>query len=307
MTQSSTNENTKEIALFCFLAMALGWLITIPLWISGNGLRTTGASLLVILYMWSPALTALGLFFVARRNSTMRFSDYFEIRLGTKWLSHSVFHIFSWPIFAIATPFVASALGLFELDSTFSGFEAMVRDQVSKLGDTVPDPFEAISVKTLVAIQLAMSFTGALINLPVVLGEELGWRAFLLPRLRHLGFWKANVLLCLIWSFWHTPLLLLGHNYPNTPVQGLLFMAGFCMVIGTLINWSSWQSRSVWPAALGHGAINGSAAAIVLFQAEGASFDPRWAGMTGISGWILPILLIAFLWVRGHFNTIKTD
>ena len=293
---------TKEITLFCVLAMALGWLITIPLWASGNGLRTTGAPLIMILFMWSPALTAIGLFFMARRSTGVRFGDYFEFRLGTNWLSHSVFHIFSWPIFAIAAPFVASALGLFELDLTFSGFEAMVRDQVSTLGDTVPDPFERISVEALVAIQLAASFSAALLNIPVVIGEELGWRAYLLPRLRPLGFWKANLLLCLVWSIWHTPLLLLGHNYPNAPIQGLLFMAGFCLVIGTLINWSSWHSRTVWPAVLGHGAINGSAGAIILFQAEGSSFDPRWAGMTGVSGWLLPILLIAILWMNGRFK-----
>ena len=45
-----------------------------------------------------------------------------------------MFHIFSWPLFAMATPFVASAFGLFELDLSFSGFEAMVRAQVAQLG-----------------------------------------------------------------------------------------------------------------------------------------------------------------------------
>ena len=195
----------------------------------------------------------------------------------------------------MATPFVASAFGLFELDLSFSGFEAMVRAQVAQLGAATTDPFEKIPVQALVAIQLGASFIGAFINIPVVLGEELGWRAYLLPRLRSLGFWKANVLLCGIWSLWHAPLLLLGHNYPNAPVQGLLFMTGFCLVIGTLINWSSWRTRSVWPAVLGNGAINGSAAAILLFHAEGDTFDPRWTGMTGVSGWILPLLLVLVL------------
>ena len=245
-----TKEITKEITLFCVLAMALGWLITTPLWASGNGLRTTGASLIMILFMWSPALTAIGLFFMARRSTGVRFGDYFEFRLGTNWLSHSVFHIFSWPCsrhFAIAAPFVASIQqhwACFELDLTFSGFEAMVRNQVSTLGDTVPDPLERISVEALVAStqRSAASFSAALLNIRGHWRRTRPWRAYLLPRLRPVlfGFWKANLLLCahLIWSIDDGT----HHSFSGTQLpqcagsRAAVYGGSFCLVIGTLIN-----------------------------------------------------------------------
>jgi len=287
--------NKTSITLFCLISMTLGWLISTPLWLSDEGLSTPNASTLVILFMWSPALTALAFFLFERTRSQVTFKEYFNVRLGSQWRLHNALHVVMWPLFAIAAPFAGSALGVFELDLTFSGFEALIRAQVAQLGPSTPNPLDTLSVEALVATQLGASFLAAFLNIPAVLGEELGWRGYLLPRLRPLGFWRANVILCVVWSLWHAPLLLLGHNYPNAPVQGLLFMTAFCLIIGTLINWSSWQTRSLWPAVLGHGAINGSAGAIFLFQAEGASFDPRWAGMTGVSGWLAPLAFVLVL------------
>jgi membrane protease YdiL (CAAX protease family) len=290
-----TKENIQEITLFCLSAIVLGWLVASPMWTSGEGLKTVGSTFYFIAFMWTPALTALGFYFWQRKGLKTGFKSFFNFQLGSRWGPHWVLHVVIWPVFAFATPFVASALGIFELDLSFSGFKALVMAQIQDLGGPTIDPFADVPVEAVVAIQFASSFTAAFVNFPVVIGEELGWRGFLLPRLRSLGFWKANIFLGTVWGLWHAPLILLGYNYPSAPVQGLFFMCGFCIVIGTLINWSSWVTGSVWPAAFGHGAINGSAGAIVLFQAEGHSFDSRWAGMTGISGWLLPIVFIIVL------------
>jgi len=51
------------------------------------------------------------------------------------------------------------------------------------------------------------------------LGEELGWRGFLLPRLlEKYGDLKASVILGLVWGFWHLPLFLFSEWRGDVPV-----------------------------------------------------------------------------------------
>jgi membrane protease YdiL (CAAX protease family) len=55
----------------------------------------------------------------------------------------------------------------------------------------------------------------------LVIGEEIGWRSFLQPRLRQrLSLALAGLAVGVIWVFWHLPLYL-------APEQGLTALAGF--------------------------------------------------------------------------------
>ena len=51
------------------------------------------------------------------------------------------------------------------------------------------------------------------------LGEELGWRGYLLPRLIHLGRDRALVLVGLVWAAWHLPMILLTPLYHSRRQQ----------------------------------------------------------------------------------------
>ena len=46
-------------------------------------------------------------------------------------------------------------------------------------------------------------------TLPLSLGEELGWRGYLLPRLLSVGRARALLLVGLVWAAWHLPLIFL--------------------------------------------------------------------------------------------------
>jgi membrane protease YdiL (CAAX protease family) len=90
------------------------------------------------------------------------------------------------------------------------------------------------------------------------MGEEIGWRGFLLPRLLHLGKVKAYLLTGLIWAIWHYPLIFLTDLYAsegNRLMQTLLFtltVLGISLVIGHI-----WQSKqSVWVASMFHSSHN---------------------------------------------------
>ena len=89
-------------------------------------------------------------------------------------------------------------------------------------------------------------------------GEELGWRGYLQePLVARLGTARGLALLGLLWGWWHLPLVLMGYNYPETPVLGGLVLlplvgVGLSFFLGGL----TLPSRSFWPAVLAHGSVN---------------------------------------------------
>ncbi len=72
-----------------------------------------------------------------------------------------------------------------------------------------------LPIGVLVLLQLLALPMAAFINLVPALGEELGWRGWLLPKLMPLGAIPAILTSGVIWGLWHTPLILLGYNYPG--------------------------------------------------------------------------------------------
>src|SRR5699024_9171486 len=96
-------------------------------------------------------------------------------------------------------------------------------------------------------------------------GEEVGWRGFLLRELRALGFWKASLLIGLIWGPWHAPLTLFaGHNYPSTPVFGVFMMTVFCMLSSPILSFITFKSRSIFPPEIFKCVMNVSAFLVIM-------------------------------------------
>lgn len=86
------------------------------------------------------------------------------------------------------------------------------------------------------------------------LGEEIGWRGFLLPRLmRRCGVFAAALIATLPWAFWHLPLLV---SSPTYRALGLAGLAGWLlsMMMGSfLMTWLFLaMGRSLLAVALFH-------------------------------------------------------
>ena len=90
------------------------------------------------------------------------------------------------------------------------------------------------------------------------LGEEIGWRGFLVPALyRVRGFEWTGIASGLIWGIWHLPLIMFGGYSAGTPA----WYAVTCFMISVTamsvtIAWLRLRSGSLWTAALYHGAHN---------------------------------------------------
>jgi membrane protease YdiL (CAAX protease family) len=160
---------------------------------------------------------------------------------------------------------------------------------------TIPDAAlpGLILTQTVIAI-----LVGSLFNTIFTFGEEFGWRSYLLMRLMPLGWHKAMLLMGLIWGAWHWPILALGYNYgfdvPLAPWSGMLVFVLFTWATGTVMSWLSLRAGSVWPAVLGHGAINACAGIGMMFSQGEPSrlIGPLAIGLVGMLPWVIAALVL---------------
>jgi membrane protease YdiL (CAAX protease family) len=92
-----------------------------------------------------------------------------------------------------------------------------------------------------------------------VLGEEIGWRGFLVPELaRQKGFAAAAILSGLIWALWHYPIFLLADGYNGgTPMWYYLPLFTILLPVMCFVwTWMRLKSGSIWPGVVLHTAHN---------------------------------------------------
>ncbi|PFG29185.1 CPBP family intramembrane glutamic endopeptidase [Paramicrobacterium agarici] len=292
----STRRPAQALGVYLVLAFGMSWLIALPLWLSGDGLQHPAFGTIALCMMLTPAIAALVTVFVVEcpEHPAERLG-LVPLRPAGRFLAYLGLGL-AVPVTLVFGAFVAgSLLGVYPADFTrFSGFREMLMAQT---GGRLPLP-----VGVLVALQFVNVVLGSILNLLPALGEELGWRGWLLPHLQRFGTVPALLVSGIIWGLWHAPLLLLGYNYPTAPGWlSVLMMIGMCTLVGSVFAWLRIRSRSVWPAALAHAALNASVGLSMVYVQSGSTFDTVHATILGWSGWILPAVLLALLIVTKQF------
>lgn len=174
--------------------------------------------------MWTPGVVALGLQLWARRSLRglgWGFGGAFY------WLAGYLVPI----LYALVTYLLIWASPLADVD----------RDLFSRLADR----WYLLGLGTLQSCLFA-------------LGEEIGWRGFLVPRLaRSYSFDRVAIASGLVWAAWHYPVILFG-GYRGGGGVWFSLVCFTVMVVGIsyFYAWITLRSGSVWPAALLHGSHN---------------------------------------------------
>jgi membrane protease YdiL (CAAX protease family) len=90
------------------------------------------------------------------------------------------------------------------------------------------------------------------------LGEEIGWRGFLVPELsKVVGFTGVSLISGLMWAIYHFPVLLFGDYNKGAPAWYSLICFTLMVVADSFIMaWLTLRSKSLWPAAIFHGSHN---------------------------------------------------
>lgn len=104
---------------------------------------------------------------------------------------------------------------------------------------------------------IVFATAGVLISCFASLGEEIGWRGFLLTELRQLlPQRQVSLVIGLVWFLYHAPVIVFSnYNNGNIPCSLLCF---FVMVMGFtfLVNALCLKAHSLWPAVLLHASHN---------------------------------------------------
>ena len=208
-----------------------------------------------------------------------------------KCLYYWLFGWFGITALVLAAPFVGTLLGMYTLDlQNFSGLRQLLRQQP---GDEAI--IQKVPLHTLLLIQFAQVLIAPGTNAVFAFGEEWGWRGFLLFKLLPLGQWPALVFSGALWGLWHTPVVLLGYNYPLHPRFGVLLMTIFCVIMGILFGWMRLATGSIWPAVIGHGTLSAAGVFGYVFADADQTIDTAHVTILGWTGWVLPLLTILLL------------
>jgi membrane protease YdiL (CAAX protease family) len=105
---------------------------------------------------------------------------------------------------------------------------------------------------------VSMATGGLILNLSTALGEEIGWRGFLVPELaRHMSFTRVGLLSGVVWTAWHVPLLMFADYNAGTNRWYALGCSTVVLVgLSFILAWLRLKSGSLWPAAFLHASHN---------------------------------------------------
>ena len=292
--KTTNNLEARRIWLFVLITFGLAYAWTILL-IWPRVLGVDAASLTIDELTVNTALTAVLMFFPAIGVLVTRLvtrEGFKNSMLCLNFKGNVRYYLIGW-----FGPMVLTLLGtllyfaIYPSEFTLSTYHAAMEAK----------PMPAI----LIVLLLLMT---PLFNLVPCLGEEWGWRGYLLPKVaQRMGFFPAVLLTGLIWGLWHAPIIVAGHNYgmqyPGYPWAGIAAMCAFCIVVGVLLSYITLKARSCWPAVLAHGAINGTASVGLLFLADPMTYDrflgPAPTGVIGAAFYIVAAICILWrMWKR---------
>jgi len=210
---------------------------------------------LIVLYMFIPALVAF-IFFLAGRDRWRRQMDLFIRRIDPGSFFFALFYPLIWLSLVLVIG-VIFGLGRFN-----AGFLTQV------LAPTFIWSFIILIIRVL----------------PTMLGEEYGWRGYLLPGLvERYGKLKATLIVAVVWGIWHIPSYYIAYSKAGMGDPFSLTLLGVLTVaVGAFpYTYLFFRTRNILPCVLLHAVYDMAAGHVFLGT-------PRVAGLTeGIPGLLI--------------------
>ena len=241
-TKTMTNPGQKKmkpIAIFLTITFALSSIFYFL--IIKAGTLHAGNGLYVLGLMWCPGIAGIITMLLLKRKLKL---------LGWKW-GKSKYQISSYliPLFyALLAYGIIWMVGLGKLN-------------IEELHTQVSDIMGLEAINSSLAFVLLLLFIGIVGIIPSALsalGEEIGWRGFLVPELyKRQGFTKTSLISGFIWAVWHLPILLFAdyNNGTSAWFSMTCFMA-LVIAISFIYTWFRMKSGSLWTAVILHASHN---------------------------------------------------
>jgi membrane protease YdiL (CAAX protease family) len=234
-----------------------------------------GRGMYVFGLMWCPALAGM---------LTLRLNGRSISELGWKW-GETKYQVRSWYIPLLYASIAYAIVWIFKLGA-FGNPEYY--DAYTKSMHLGGPPWISIVLGTVL-----VGTYGLVRSVSSALGEEIGWRGFLVPELsKTTSFTATSLISGVVWSLWHYPILIFSDYNAGTPTwYGLTCFTVMVVSSSFIFAWMRLKSGSLWTGAILHGSHN------LYIQ---AIFTPLTRD-TGKTKWfidefgcVLPLVTIAF-------------
>lgn len=201
----------------------------------------TGGGLVVRLVMWCPTFAALA-------TCALRRIDVGTLGWSWRPVKYEAYGYFlpllyAIPVYAITWIYIKGSFALSDFESAVgASFNLTASPGLTTWGLGVP-------------LLATLGVVGSLAN---ALGEEIGWRGFLLPRLvGQFGFTVGCFVSGCIWAVWHYPgLLWADYNAGTNPRYALTCFTLMVIALAFVMGWLRLKSGSLWPCAMLHASHN---------------------------------------------------
>jgi uncharacterized protein len=248
-----------------------------------TGKLESGFSLYVTALMWCPAISA----FITSKLLERKISA-----LGWNW-GKTKYQLWSYLI-----PIIYISIGyLIIWIFGFGGFynQEFVKQIVTSFGfESVPN---SIVILFFVILNGIFGMAGSASN---AIGEEIGWRGFLVPELyNRFSYTKTSLITGLIWAVWHFPMLLFADYNSGTPAWfGLSCFTILVVCISFIMTWFRIKSNSLWTGVIIHSSHNLFIQGIFTPLTQDTGITKYFIGEFGIVLSIIAIFFAFYFWKR---------
>jgi uncharacterized protein len=265
----------SRVQVLTYLVIVLAFSSVFYVLILHSGSLGNGRGLYVLGLMWCPALAGM---------LTLRLNGRSIADLGWKW-GETKYQVRSWYIPLLYASIAYAIVWIFHFGAFGNQAYYDLLTRAMHLGG-------APWISIVIGIVLTGTY-GMIRSVSSALGEEIGWRGFLVPELsKTTSFTATSFLSGIIWSLWHYPILIYGDYNAGTPTwYGLTCFTVMVISISFIFAWMRLKSGSLWTGAILHGSHN------LYIQ---AIFTPLTRD-TGKTKWfidefgcVLPLVVIAF-------------
>ncbi len=201
---------------------------------------------------------------------------------------------------SILAPYLIYGIGVILAVASGIPVENPVSILLIKLGGALGGLERASPTLLLTIMLVAAGIGGMTINALTALGEEIGWRGFLIDILySRFGVIPSAVIIGVIWGLWHAPLIiLLGYNYPmHRDITAVFVFTILCISWSiTLVALRLIGGSVIYPSVM-HGTLNALSSLMLLSFYEVDRLVGLPLGILSISSsTIVALIYIALLW-----------
>ena len=138
-------------------------------------------------------------------------------------------------------------------------------------------------------------FHGTTLKFSLIYGEELLWRGYLWEKIKHIGFWKASLILGTLCGLRHAPaVLLLGFAYPHSPLKGIIWTLVVANLYTPILLFLKEKTNSHEVPAIFRGLMGAFGPfSVALFNSK----DSYLVGNIGLASFLVSLLLNLRLFV----------